>query len=149
MNIPTVPQRQTSPLFHTQLPRILFIRLRLWTSNPPLESAKLPRSHSSPSPPLSKQPAGRSDSRKNGQNGHRFRRRQGSAVADVSSRPHVDWSTSYHAGSSRCVGNISIRHLFDFVFATAQDQDTAQMMNLTTNSRLALTFVDERTPRRN
>ncbi|KAF9484335.1 hypothetical protein BDN70DRAFT_910722 [Pholiota conissans] len=62
---------------------------------------KLPRSHSSPSPPASKQVSGRNDSRRYPQNGQKFRRRQGSAVVDASEKAKaLDWSTSYHAGSS-------------------------------------------------
>lgn len=62
---------------------------------------KLPRSHSSPSPPSSRQ--GRGDpSRKH--NGTRPRRRLNSAIVDPPRLPSsaaFDWSTSYQAGSSR------------------------------------------------
>ncbi|KAF9532582.1 hypothetical protein CPB83DRAFT_880691 [Crepidotus variabilis] len=61
-------------------------------------SVKLPRSHSSPSPPASKQPLGRYDSKKQAL---KFRKRQGSSVIEPNARPPMtDWSTSYHAGSS-------------------------------------------------
>ena len=68
----------------------------------PLYFSKLPRSHSSPSPPSSKHAPGRSDNRKYLQTGQRSRRRQGSTVVDATVSVNVlDWSTSYHAGSSR------------------------------------------------
>lgn len=63
---------------------------------------KLPRSHSSPSPPSSKQASGRSDN--NRKHGQRFRKRQGSGIVDAQEKSAIlDWSTSYHAGSSRLV----------------------------------------------
>ncbi|KAF5326874.1 hypothetical protein D9619_004376 [Psilocybe cf. subviscida] len=60
---------------------------------------KLPRSHSSPSPPSSKQANGRA---KFLQPGQRFRKRVGSGVPaeGIQRNAVVDWSTSYHAGSS-------------------------------------------------
>jgi hypothetical protein len=63
---------------------------------------KLPRSHSSPSPPSSKQASGRSDN--NRKYGHKSRKRRGSGIVDAQEKsPILDWSTSYHAGSSRLV----------------------------------------------
>lgn len=67
---------------------------------------KLPRSHSSPSPPSSKQASGRGE-RKFLHNAQRFRRRVGSTSTPITTNDSVkasglDWSTSYQAGSSRC-----------------------------------------------
>lgn len=71
-----------------------------------IQSSKVPRSRSSPSPPAS-----RSDRRtKHGHGGQRFRRRLGSVTANEErgkgareSAVVQGWSTSYQAGSSRCV----------------------------------------------
>lgn len=67
---------------------------------------KLPRSRSSPSPPDLKQAPGRPDSsRKYAQNGRVARRRPTSITTTRTklSSPVLDWSTSYQAGSSRCI----------------------------------------------
>ena len=67
-----------------------------------LQAFTLPRSHSSPSPPSSKQASGRSDN--NRKYSHKFRKRQGSGIIDAQRKSVIlDWSTSYHAGSSRLV----------------------------------------------
>ena len=66
----------------------------------------MPRSRSSPSPPASTLASGRGQSKKSAST-HRVRRRRGSSVLDSKEpkeKPKThDWSTSYHAGSSRCV----------------------------------------------
>lgn len=82
----------------------------------PYHLFKLPRSHSSPSPP-SKEVNGRGElARRHNQNGPRFRRRlnssnvSGANGGSVAEKSTLDWSTSYQAGSSRSVRNVVLHH---------------------------------------
>ena len=77
----------------------------------------LSRSHSSPSPPASRHASGRADTRKPQLASRRGATHQSSAAPATPKPQQQGWSTSYQAGSSRCVQSSHV-HCTDMLNST-------------------------------
>jgi len=109
---------------------------------------KLPRSASSPSPPSK----GRSEPRKHNLVGPKFRQRRSNLNTTHDQKAILDWSTSYQAGSSRCVREIELSyreaklsHLSSSASGSSDDETEDEMSNFSRGRSASLRFPDKTT----